>query len=297
MIATVVSLSAGNELACSLAGRIGCKYGAAFVHEFPDGEICVRIDPALAGGTVLVVASLNTPNRRIVSLLFLSRVLRDYGAERVLLAAPYLAYMRQDKRFQEGEGVSAGYFADLVSAHFDGLITVDAHLHRIRNLDEVYRIPALNVHAAPAVAEWIKRNVDRPLLIGPDSESEQWVADVAGFSDLPWLVLEKTRRGDADVEVSMPDVEPWREHTPVLVDDIISTGRSMAATIEHLRRAGMKAPVCVGVHGIFAGDAEGQLRRAGADRIVTTSTVEHETNEIDISAVLLEGIYHLPGAG
>lgn len=297
MITAVVSLSAGNELACSLAGRIGCDYGVASVHEFPDGETGVRIDPALAEGTVLVVASLNGPNPKIIPLLFLSRVLRDYGAERVLLAAPYLAYMRQDTRFQEGEGISAGYFADLVSAHFDGLITVDAHLHRIRNLDEVYRIPALNVHAAPAVAEWVKRNVDRPLLIGPDSESEQWVAGVAGYADLPYLVLEKTRHGDRDVQVSAPEMKQWQEHTPVLVDDIISTGRSMAATIEHLQSAGMKAPVCVAVHGIFADDAEGQLLRAGADRVVTTNTVEHETNEIDVSSVLLEGIYHLPDAG
>ncbi|MEX2524850.1 MAG: ribose-phosphate diphosphokinase [Gammaproteobacteria bacterium] len=294
MIAAVVSLSAGNELACSLADRIGCDYGVASVHEFPDGETGVRIDPALAEGSVLVVASLNAPNPKIIPLLFLSRVLRDYGAERVLLAAPYLAYMRQDTRFREGEGISAGYFADLVSAHFDGLVTVDTHLHRIRNLDEIYRIPALNVHAAPAVAEWVIRNVNQPLLIGPDSESEQWVAEAAGFSDMPWMVLEKIRRGDEDVEVSIPDAEPWRAHTPVLVDDIISTGGSMAAIIRHLQRAGMKPPVCVAVHGIFAGNAEEELIRAGASHIATTNTVEHTTNEIDISAVLLEGIYRLP---
>lgn len=297
MIDAVVSLSAGNELASSLAIGLGCDYYAAIVHEFPDGETSVRIDTEMPGGTVLVVTSLNAPNPKILPLLFLSRVLRDYGCDRVLLAAPYLAYMRQDKRFQEGEGISARYFADLVSVHFDGLVTVDAHLHRIRSLDEVYHIPSLNVHAAPAVAEWVKRNVDRPLLVGPDSESEQWVAGAAGFSELPWLVLEKIRRGDQAVEVSIPATEQWLTHTPVLLDDIISTGRSMAATIEHLQRAGMKAPVCVGVHGIFAGDAEAQLRRAGASRIVTTNTVEHATNEIDISAAVLEGVYHLPGVG
>jgi ribose-phosphate pyrophosphokinase len=133
------------------------------------------------------------------------------------------------------------------------------------------------------VAAWIGAHIERPLLIGPDVESEQWVADVAGKAGAPSVVLEKVRRGDRDVEVSVPEVEQWREHTPVLFDDIISTGHTMIETIRHLREAGMKPPVVVGVHGILAEDAEKRLLEAGAERIVTTNTVAHETNQIDLS--------------
>ncbi|MCA1481376.1 phosphoribosyltransferase family protein, partial [Bradyrhizobium sp. NBAIM08] len=136
--------------------------------------------------------------------------------------------------------------------YFDGLVTVDPHLHRYDSLDAVYWTPSRVVHAAPLLAQWIQNNAYQPLLIGPDSESEQWVSEVARLAGAPYLVLEKVRRGDRDVSVSVPDVGRWLNHTPVLVDDIISTARTMIETVGHVRAAGLLPPICVGVHGIFA---------------------------------------------
>lgn len=282
----VIALTDADGLAGAIAGAFGTRCHTAVLHTFPDGETGVRIDPAAAAPDVLVVASLDHPNPKLVPLLFLARILREYGAGRILLVAPYLAYMRQDRRFRDGDGVSARYFADLLSAHFDGLVTVDAHLHRIRCLGDVYTVPAVNVHAAPAVAEWIGACVDRPLIVGPDSESGQWVEEVGRLAGAPVIVLEKQRRGDSDVAVSVPDVEHWQDHTPVLFDDIIATGRSMAATVAHLQRLRMKPPVCVGVHAIFAGDAERILSGAGAAQVVTTNTVAHPSNGIDMTPAI-----------
>jgi ribose-phosphate pyrophosphokinase len=281
---------ASGGLAEKLAERLDCPLHVADVHRFPDGETRLRIEPGAAAATSLVLATLDRPDPKLMPLLFLARLLRDCGAERVLLIAPYLAYMRQDRRFNPGEGLSAAYFADLISSHFDGLLTVDAHLHRYTDLAEVYRIPAVNLHAAAAVAEWLGRQLEQPLLVGPDSESEQWVGDVARRAGAPLVVLEKTRRGDRDVQVSPPELEPWRDHTPVLVDDIISTGRSMIATLDKLRGADLRAPLCIGVHGIFAGDAEQELRRAGAGRIVTSNSIPHPTNAIDLTDTLVGGL-------
>ncbi len=276
-----------------LAGRIAAGLETACkqpeLHVFPDGETRLRINPEDAAATVLVVCSLDHPDPKTVPLLFLSRTLREYGTQKVLLIAPYLAYMRQDRRFREGEGVSARYYAGLLSNDFDGLVTVDAHLHRIGTLTEIYTVPAVNAAAAPAVADWIAANIQRPLLVGPDSESAQWVSAVAGRSDLPYVVLEKQRRGDRDVAITVPDLERWRGNTPVLVDDIISTGASMAATIRQLGRLGLAPPVCIGVHGLFADGAEQALLDAGAGRVVSCNTVRHSSNGIDVSAAVCEG--------
>src|SRR5262249_38616457 len=154
-------------------------------------------------------------------------------------------FMRQDSRFQPGEGVTSTYFAHLLSGAVDWLVTVDPHLHRWGSLDAIYTIPCRIARAAPAIAAWVRREVGRPLLVGPDAESEQWVAAVAALCDAPFLVLEKVRRGDRDVEVSPPDVARHDGRTPVLVDDIISTARTMIATLRHLSAAGAPAPVCV----------------------------------------------------
>jgi ribose-phosphate pyrophosphokinase len=104
------------------------------------------------------------------------------------------------------------------------------------------------------------------------------------------LVLQKVRRGDREVEVSVPEVARWREHTPILVDDILSTGRTMIETVGHLRREGMRPPVCISVHGIFAGDAFNELMAAGAGNVVTTNTISHVTNAIEVTPLLAQGV-------
>jgi len=170
------------------------------------------------------------------------------------------------------------------------VVTVDPHLHRWSSLAEIYKIPADVVHAAPAIADWVKRHVPSPVLVGPDAESEQWVAAVAARIDAPYQVLEKTRRGDRDVSVSPPDLARCNGHTPVLVDDIISTGRTMIETVRHLRVHGVREPICVGVHAVFAERAHDELLAAGAARVVTCNTIEHHSNRICVADALAEGV-------
>ena len=266
------------------AARPPAERGAFTLRRFPDGETYVRVETPIRGRDVALVCTLDRPDDKLLPLLFLAATTRDLGAARVGLVAPYLAYMRQDRRFNEGEGVTSAYFAAFLSRSFDWLVTVDPHLHRRGALSEIYSIPTEVVHAAPAVAAWIRTSVRRPLLVGPDSESAQWVAAVAGMAAAPSIVLEKVRRGDRDVSVAVPDMERWRDYTPVLVDDIISTARTMIETVRHLRRAGLSAPVCVGVHAVFAAGAYDELRSAGAARVVTCNTIPHLSNDIDLTA-------------
>lgn len=287
---TVLSPLPGNEsLAQSIADSLGVETAAMEVRRFPDGESYVRYASDLEGQRVILVCTLDRPDEKYLPLVFGAATARDLGATEVGLVAPYLAYMRQDRRFQPGEAITSTYFARTLNYWFDWLVTVDPHLHRRGSLSEIYSIPAAALHAAPAISSWIKDTIKKPVLIGPDSESEQWVAAVADDIGAPFVVLEKTRHGDREVEVSVPQVERWRGHTLVLVDDIISTARTMIETVGHLKVAGLAPPVCIGVHAVFADDAYEALH-AEAGQIATCNTIPHASNAIDLTELLADGV-------
>jgi ribose-phosphate pyrophosphokinase len=257
---------------------------------FPDKESYLRFEDDLEGKEVLFVDSLYNPNIKILPLIFAAKTAKDLGAKRVGLVAPYLAYMRQDARFNSGEAITAIHFAELISDAFDWMITVDPHLHRIHSLKEVYTIPTQVISAAPAISQWILASVQQPLLIGPDSESEQWVAEIAKMVAAPYVVLEKKRYSDTHVDISLPDIGVYSSHTPVLVDDIISTGRTMIETICRLKALKAKPPICIGVHAIFSGISTDSLIRSGAAHVVTCNTIIHDSNGIDLSPCILDAI-------
>jgi ribose-phosphate pyrophosphokinase len=253
----------------------------------------VRIEAEAAGREVLLACTLDRPDDKLVPLLLVANAAREAGATRIGLIAPYLPYMRQDRRFHPGEATSARHFARWISREVDWLVTVDPHLHRIHALDEVYSIPSRVVRAAGVLAEWIGGNVTAPLLIGPDEESAQWVGDVAARLGAPHVVLEKTRRGDRDVTVSVPAPGQWAGRTPVLVDDIVSTAHTMIEAVRGIRACGLAAPVCVAVHGIFADAALEELQRAGAARVVSTDTVRHATSCMSMAGPIAAAVRQL----
>lgn len=283
----LVKLRENDPISPTLAKAVGAELAEIELRHFPDGETFFRYAASPAGRHVAIVCSLDRPDDKLLPAIFAAAAARDLGANSVGLVSPYLAYMRQDRRFQSGEAVTSRYFARILSHEFDWLVTVDPHLHRLTDLSEIYSIPACALHAAPLVADWICANVDKALLVGPDGESAQWVANVARDAGVPYIVLEKVRHGDRDVEVTVPGVERWLDHTPVLVDDIVSTARTMIETTGHLISAGMRPPVCVAVHGIFAGTAYADLIGAGAAMIATSNTVVHESNAIDVASLLV----------
>lgn len=287
------SLPGNEELTERLASKMDAEVGEATIRNFPDGESYNRILSDVKGKRVVLVCTLHQPDEKLLSLYFLSKTAKSLGAKCTCLLAPYLAYMRQDKVFNEGEGVTSGFFGELVSGFADSIATVDPHLHRISTLDEVYTVPNKVIRAADTIAEWIKENIENPVLIGPDSESEQWVSEVAKNAKAPFTVLQKVRHGDRNVEVSVPDVEKYTNATPILVDDIISTARTMIETVQHLKKAGMKPPICVGIHAVFSGNAYQDLLDSGVEKIVTCNTIPHPTNAIDLSDVMAKEVKKL----
>ena len=277
----------GNEtLADELARLSGGAIGTLEIRRFPDGESYVRLIADVAGKDVDFVCTLARADDQILRLIFAAKTARELGAKTVRLIAPYLAYMRQDKRFQDGESISSTHFAKLLSDCFDSLITIDPHLHRIADLAEIFTIPTKAVHAAPLLADWIGDNVENALVVGPDSESQQWVEAVAERAGARHLVLNKKRLGDHEVEILVPDLTDYEGLAPVLVDDIISSGRTMIETAEALVARGFPKPFILTVHALFAGSAYWQLNQLAAD-IISTDAVPHETSRIGIAELLV----------
>ncbi len=276
-----------------LAENIGAKVGEIELRQFPDGETYLRYHNQLRECSVVIVCTLDHPDSKVLPLIFAAQTARELGADKVGLVAPYLAYMRQDCRFKSGEAVTSRSFAKLISDNFDWLVTIDPHLHRYKSLTEIYSIPTEVIHAAPILSGWIANEVEKPLIVGPDSESKQWVAAVAKTIGCPFIVLEKVRHGDRDVEVSFPEVENHPGLTPVLLDDIISTGRTMIEACHQLGNYGMSAPVCIGLHGIFTDNAYEDLIAAGASRVVTTNTISHVSNAIDMTDLLAQAVQNM----
>ena len=212
------------------------------------------------------------------------------GVQHITLVTPYLAYMRQDVAFNPGEGVSARYFAQLLSAHVDRLVTIDPHLHRIAALEEVYTIPCVTLHAAPLLGIWVRDNLQNVALIGPDGESEQWVSEVAGIAAAPFAVMQKKRFGDRDVRIEVPDLSGWKGRTILLVDDMISTGRTLMVVAEQLRAQGFTDIRALCVHALHDNDAAEKMKAAGINAVLSCNTVLHDSNAVDIAEFLVRGM-------
>ncbi|MRD47910.1 ribose-phosphate diphosphokinase [Caenimonas koreensis DSM 17982] len=288
----LLTLPGGAALAAALATQLQCSWSPLVVHRFPDGEQLVRIGCDVQGQRVVLVGSLHQPDAKVLSLLFAADAARELGALSVGLLCPYLAYMRQDMRFQPGDAISSKTFARVLSQAVDFLITVDPHLHRWHDLSQIYSIRTRVVPAAEAIAQWIRGHIESPVLVGPDSESRQWVEQVAALAQAPFFVLNKTRHGDRDVTLDAAPRLLLGSHTPVLVDDIISSGATVLAAGHALRAAGSRPPVCIGVHALFAPELQAALLQAGYTQVVTCDTVPHATNGISmagpLAAALLE---------
>lgn len=106
----------------------------------------------------------------------------------------------------------------------------------------------------------------------------------------PYEVLRKTRRGDYEVELTVPESPALRDGTPVVLDDIASSGRTMARAVSRLIEAGCRPPVCIVIHAVLAGDAQAAIRSAGAAEIISTDTIEHATNRISIAPALAAAV-------
>lgn len=295
MIATIHPFAECLQGAHRLADLLGIYCRAIDVRRFPDGESLVRV--ADTERTAILYRSLDHPNEKLVELVLAAAALRDRGAGRVVLVAPYLGYMRQDIAFHPGEAISQKVIGALLAAHFDALVTVDPHLHRTASLAAVVPgIDAVAVSAAPILADSLRSDVTPDtILIGPDAESRPWVESVAGPLGLPILVGEKQRLGDRQVHLAIAGIERVRGRPVMLVDDLISSGGTMVRCAELLRAAGATRIEALAAHCLASPDDLARLAAAGIAQIRSTDTVAGPTASMTIAPALAAALAQLNG--
>lgn len=279
-----------------LAEACGLPAAAVESHRFPDDELRLRLplQPGQALPEQLVLyRSLDRPNEKLVELLLLAGEARRLGVQRFWLVAPYLAYMRQDMAFHPGEVVSQQIIGPFLAGLFDGVITVDPHLHRIASLAEaIPRGVAVSLSGAPMLAELIAEQVEQPLLLGPDAESAQWVGQAAAVHGWPHGVCTKLRSGDRQVQISLPALD-LRGRNVVLLDDVASSGRTLAAAAQQALAAGAATVDVAVTHALFAGDALAVIAAAGVGRVWSTDCISHPSNAIAMAPCLAQALQPL----
>ncbi|MEO8119619.1 MAG: ribose-phosphate diphosphokinase [Rhodoferax sp.] len=251
-------------------------------HHFPDGEMKLRL-PAPLPAQVVILRTLNDPNEKLIELLLVAQTARDLGARHLTLVAPYLAYMRQDIAFHPGEAISQRIVGRFLAGLFDAVVTVDPHLHRVATLQEAMPVTnAVVLSGAPLLSDLIAARRQRPLLVGPDEESAQWVAMAASRHGFDHAVCGKVRHGDRAVDVVLPDF-PVQGRQVVLLDDMASTGHTVAQAARLLLAAGAASVDVAVTHALFAGDALQLLQTAGVGEVWSTDSVRHPSNAVSMA--------------
>jgi ribose-phosphate pyrophosphokinase len=275
------------------AARIAQDAGPHLVridrHRFPDGEIKLRLPPTLPDH-VVILRTLNDPNEKLVELLLTAQTARDLGARHLTLVAPYLGYMRQDVAFQPGESISQRIVGRFLAGLFDAMITVDPHLHRVAALQQAVPVAnAVVLSAAPLLSDLIAAQRPQALLLGPDEESAQWLALAATRHGFDYAVCRKVRRGDRAVDIALPDI-PVSGRQVVLLDDVVSTGHTLAQATRQLLAAGAASVDVAITHALFVGDAWQMIVNAGVREVWSTDCVKHASNAISMSAPIGEAL-------
>ena len=289
----VLAFAEETTLARGLAAALGWPLALVDEHHFPDGETRLRLPPEMPARVVLV-RGLQQPNAKLAPLLLAAAGARELGARHLTLISPYLAYMRQDMAFTPGEVVSQRHLGALLATAFECVVTVDPHLHRVATMDEV--VPGrrgVALSAAALLGGHVAQQVPGALLLAPDEEAGQWVRAAAAAHGLEHAVCHKQRHGAREVDVALPD-HAVAGRAVVLLDDVASTGRTLAAAARGaLSRGAASVDVAV-THALFVGDALEQVRAAGVRHVWSSDCVPHASNAVSVVGLLAAALASSP---
>jgi len=249
---------------------------------FPDGELYIRILDDISGENVTIVQT-TYPDSNILELFLLQDAVKEAGAKKITVIVPYFGYSRQDKKFKEGEPISAKTIADLISLKADEVITIDPHKEYLLDF---FSIPSFSCSAVPELAKFL-RDKDIDLVLAPDRGALDRAKQASAIIGCDFDYMEKTRIDGTTVEIKPKNLNVQNKNVAI-VDDIISTGGTMAKSIAELKKHGAKKIFVACTHGLFAGEAVKKLISAGCDEIISTDTIVSEFSKVKISPCILQ---------
>lgn len=286
----IIGCSQGLHLAKKIALKLKQPYSQLEVTHFPDSEIKLKFKTNLKNETVVLVQSFyKNVNDCIIETLFAGETAKDLGAKKVILAAPYFPYLRQDKRFHPGECISLRTIAKNIDEDFDKVIIIDPHLHREKTLKHIFKINSKKLTANDLIQNYIKNNIKNPVIIGPDWESYKWAQKIAEKIGCDFAIMEKKRYSATKVTVKLNKKINIKKKNLIFIDDMISTGNTLLKAIEAMKKLGAKKVTCFAVHGILVNNALNKLQKAGAT-VITTNTIPNKAAKIDISKLIADSL-------
>ncbi len=290
----VLGGSSGRYLAIMVSRLLGIDYGSTVIKKFPDGETYIRIVGDIAGKIVIYINSLQpSPNDKIVETIYTLYTLKDLGADKIYAFIPYMVYARQDERFTAGEAVSIKVLAKLFrDIELEGIYTIDMHLHRISEPRTLFGDNFYNLTAIPLLADYVRKhyNLDKPIVIGPDEKSLQWSKIMADCLDgLEYDVLIKKRISAEDVIIEAANVDVSNRDV-IIIDDIISTGGTMAEALKALYNLGAKKVLVTCVHALLVGEAYEKILSHNPLDMIATDTVLSPISRVSIAPLIAKAI-------
>lgn len=282
----IVSCSKGKHLAKKIAIKIKKPYSELSVKKFPDSELYLKFNTNVKNKKVMLVQSFyGDISDSIVEVLFAADTAKDLKAKSITLVAPHFPYLRQDKRFKPGEAISLKVIADIIDKFFDEIYIIDPHLHRERTLGHVFKIKAHKLSACKPIADYIKKKIKNPVIIGPDWESYKWAEKVAEYCKCKSYILKKKRISARKVIISFNKKVNLKGKNIIIVDDIISTGNTIIRAAEHIKKEGAKNITAICIHGIFSESALQKLKKAKIN-VIATNTIPGSKSKIDVAEVI-----------
>ena len=282
----IISCSHGKHLGYLIAKKLNKKHSALIADKFPDGELRVMFDVNLKNKILVLVQSFyKNISDCIIEVILAAETAKELGAKKIVLMAPYFPYMRQDKRFHKNESVSQKIIAGLIEKYFNAVYMMDPHLHRKNKLEYIFKIRAKKLTANNLIAEYAKKNISNPVIIGPDEESYKWARHVAKMIGAESRILTKKRFSSYHVEVKLNKKISLKNRNVVIVDDIISTGHTIIEAAKLLKNLGAENIYCICVHGIFARSSLKKFRKEKI-KVVSTYTIPNPAARIDVSGMV-----------
>lgn len=276
--------TSAKNLASNLASRLKQPLLNVTYKRFPDDEFYVRLLDDIAGQDVLIVQTAY-PDPKIIELFLMQDAVYDAGAKKITVILPYFGYSRQDKKFEDGEAISARAIAQHISMRADCVVTVDPHKEHILKF---FTVPAYSCSAVGAIAQYLKKkHVD--FILAPDKGAKERAREAASLIGCEHDYLEKTRIDSTTVKITPKTLDAQGKHVAIL-DDIISTGGTMANSIKELKKQGAKTVLVACTHGLFIGDAKEKLLSVNCDEIISTDTIETEFSTVSVADCITQTI-------
>ena len=264
--------SANPELAGRISDRLSVPLTDPRLRHFPDGEINVKIEDSMRGHDVFVIQPTCPPvNENLMELFIILDALRRASAGRVTAVIPYYGYARKERKTQPREPISAKLVANFITlAGADRLLLLDLHAEAIEGF---FDVPTDHLSPHRIIADYLKTLNLHHLTIGaPDAGGGRRAEAVANNLGAPIAFGYKRRSGDDEVEVIAVSGDV-KGRDCVVVEDIITTGSTIAKLAVALRAQGAKKVLVAATHPVLTGDAIAKLKNAEVDEVIVTDSV------------------------